>query len=89
MLYGMPIGYSTPLTMTDQSGKIKRGSQGDASVLRPSVIASVPLIFDRIYKNVLTKINAGPPLTRAIFNMAVQYKLDWYERGYDTPIINA
>merc|ERR1719357_1981284 len=27
MLFGIPIGYSTPLTMTDKSSKIKRGSQ--------------------------------------------------------------
>jgi len=50
MLFGIPIGYSTALTMTDNSSKIKRGSQGDASVLRPTIIASVPLILDRIYK---------------------------------------
>lgn len=85
----MPIGYSSPLTMTDQSGKIKRGSQGDASVLRPSCIACVPLILDRIYKNIQAKVEAGPPIAKSIFNMAIQYKLDWYERGYDTPIINA
>lgn len=89
MLYGMPIGYSTPLTMTDQSGMIKRGSQGDASLLHPSIIACVPLILDRIYKNIQAKIEAGPPLAKSIFNMALQYKLDWYECGYDTPIINA
>jgi len=89
MLFGIPIGYSTPLTMTDKSSKIKRGSQGDASVLRPSMIACVPLILDRIYKNVQEKIEAGPPIGKALFNLAVQYKLQWYQWGYDTPIINA
>jgi len=89
MLFGIPIGYSTPLTMTDKSSKIKRGSQGDASVLRPSMIACVPLILDRIYKNIQEKTEAGPPIVKSIFNMAIQYKLEWYESGYDTPIINA
>ena len=50
MSLGIPIGYSSALTMTDTSSKIKRGSKGDASVLRPTILASVPLILDRIYK---------------------------------------
>ena len=43
MMYGVPMGYSTPLTMTDRSTKIKRGSQGDATVLRPTFLAAVPV----------------------------------------------
>jgi len=40
---GIPIGYSSPLTMTDKSSKIKRGSKGDASILKPTVMAAVPV----------------------------------------------
>lgn len=40
---GLPIGYSTPLTMIDSSSKIKRGTKGDARVLKPTVISSVPV----------------------------------------------
>jgi len=88
LLFGLPIGYSTPLTMTDKSSKIKRGSRGDASVLKPTIIASVPLILDRISKTIQDNIAAASPVSRAIFAMALKYKLEWYERGYDTPIIN-
>ena len=88
MLFGIPIGYSTPLTMTDKSSKIKRGSLGDASILRPTMFASVPLILDRIFKSIQEKVDAGSPFSRAIFNMAVEYKAHWYQRGYDTPLIN-
>src|SRR5687768_16119704 len=42
-LSGIPIGYSSPLTMTDKSSKIKRGSKGDASILNPTIMASVPV----------------------------------------------
>lgn len=42
-LSGIPIGYSSPLTMTDRSSKIKRGSKGDASILNPTIMASVPV----------------------------------------------
>lgn len=65
MLFGIPVGYSTPLTMTDKSSKIKRGSQGDASVLRPTIIACVPLILDRIHKNIQEKIDTGSPLKKS------------------------
>ncbi|XP_057366617.1 long-chain-fatty-acid--CoA ligase 4-like isoform X3 [Daphnia carinata] len=89
MLYGIPIGYSNPLTMTDKSSKIKRGSKGDASVLKPTIIASVPLILDRIYKSIQDKVASGSNMKKAIFDLAMQYKLDWFQRGYDTPIINS
>lgn len=75
--------------MTDKSTKIKHGHKGDASVLRPTIVISVPLVLDRICKSVQEKIESGPAVTRAIFHMALEYKLKWMERGYDTPIINA
>lgn len=89
MLFGIPIGYSTPLTMTDKSSKIKRGSQGDASVLRPTIIASVPLVLDRIHKSIQEKIEGGPAITKILFNLAMEYKNEWTDRGYETPIINS
>lgn len=36
-LQGIPIGYSSPLTLTNNSSKIKAGSKGDAVVLEPTV----------------------------------------------------
>jgi len=88
LLYGMAIGYSSPLTMTDKSSKIKQGCKGDATILKPTVIASVPLMLDRIYKGIQENVSNGPPFKKAIFDMALQYKLDWCKAGYDTPIIN-
>ena len=88
MLYGVPIGYSSPLTLTDNSSKIKQGCKGDATVLKPTAIATVPLMMDRIYKGIQEKIENGSPIKKAIFDLAVQYKLDWFKDGYDTPILN-
>lgn len=42
---GVSIGYSTPLTLIDSSSKIKRGSKGDAPILRPTVLTAVPVSF--------------------------------------------
>jgi len=49
---GIPIGYSSPLTMTDKSSKIKIGSKGDASVLRPTVMAAVPVSYWKLLQSV-------------------------------------
>jgi long-chain acyl-CoA synthetase len=87
-LSGIPIGYSTPLTMTDTSSKIKRGCKGDATVLAPTIMACVPLILDRIYKGIQDKVQGGGKVSEAIFNFFYQYKLKWFKRGYNTPLVN-
>lgn len=45
LLTGVPIGYSSPLTMIDSSSKIQRGSKGDASVLHPTCLTAVPVKY--------------------------------------------
>lgn len=50
LLNGVPIGYSSPLTLIDSSSKIQRGSKGDASVLHPTCLTAVPVsIFAHFY----------------------------------------
>lgn len=44
LLTGISIGYSTPLTLIDSSSKIMKGCKGDASVLKPTCMTSVPVI---------------------------------------------
>lgn len=53
---GGSIGYSSPLTLSDTSSKIKKGTKGDATVLRPTVMASVPAILDRVRDGVHKKV---------------------------------
>ncbi|XP_048247393.1 fatty acid CoA ligase Acsl3-like isoform X1 [Haliotis rufescens] len=86
--HGVCIGYSSPLTLTDQSSKIKRGSKGDVSVLQPTLMAAVPVIMDRIYKGVWDKVNGGGKFGQALFSFAYEYKRKQLENGYDTPLLN-
>ncbi|XP_042869237.1 long-chain-fatty-acid--CoA ligase 4-like isoform X1 [Penaeus japonicus] len=88
LMFGVPMGYSTPLTMTDRSSKIKRGCSGDCTVLKPTMMAAVPLILDRIYKGILDKVAAQGPWLQTLFDFALQYKLNWLRRGFETPICN-
>lgn len=43
LLAGVPIGYSSALTILDSSSKIKKGTKGDATVLKPTCMTSVPV----------------------------------------------
>ncbi|XP_014472754.1 PREDICTED: long-chain-fatty-acid--CoA ligase 4 isoform X2 [Dinoponera quadriceps] len=88
LLTGVPIGYSTPLTLIDSSSKIQKGSKGDASVLHPTCLTAVPLILDRISKGINEKVKKSGPFRQAIFNFAYEYKLKWTKRGYETPLFD-
>nr|XP_042706995.1 long-chain-fatty-acid--CoA ligase 4 isoform X2 [Chrysemys picta bellii] len=86
--YGCRIGYSSPLTLSDQSSKIKKGSKGDCTVLKPTLIAAVPEIMDRIYKNVMSKVQEMNYIQRTLFKIGYDYKLEQIKRGYDAPLCN-
>ncbi|XP_061540996.1 long-chain-fatty-acid--CoA ligase 4 isoform X1 [Phycodurus eques] len=87
--YGCPIGYSSPQTLSDQSSKIKRGSKGDCTVLKPTLMAAVPEILDRINKNVMAKVQEMSYVQKKLFNLGYQYKLKQIKKGYDAPLCNA
>jgi len=88
LAFGASIGYSSPLTLFDQASKIKKGTKGDVSVLRPTMMAAVPVIMDRIRVNVMDKVKEGPKLLQMIFQFAYNYKLQQIKRGYDSPLLN-
>ncbi|XP_037496340.1 long chain acyl-CoA synthetase 9, chloroplastic [Jatropha curcas] len=72
---GSAIGYGTPLTLTDTSNKIKRGTKGDATVLRPTVMAAVPAILDRVRDGVRKKVDAKGGLSKKLFDLAYARRL--------------
>ncbi|XP_016366602.1 long-chain-fatty-acid--CoA ligase 4-like [Sinocyclocheilus rhinocerous] len=86
--YGCRIGYSSPQTLSDQSTKIKKGSKGDCTMLKPSLMASVPEIMDRINKNVMSKVQEMNCVQRTLFKLAYDYKLEQIKKGYDAPLCN-
>jgi len=85
---GVPIGYSTPNTMTDMSTAIKRGQRGDATLLKPTIMCTVPLILDRIYKNLTQGISKKGASFSKIFQFCFNEKQRWNEWGYSTPILD-
>uniref|UniRef100_A0A8C3ATT0 long-chain-fatty-acid--CoA ligase n=1 Tax=Cyclopterus lumpus TaxID=8103 RepID=A0A8C3ATT0_CYCLU len=71
------------------STKIKRGSKGDSSVLKPTLMAAVPEIMDRINKNVMSKVQEMNVIQKTLFTLGYKYKLEQIKRGYDAPLCNA
>ncbi|XP_037537600.1 long-chain-fatty-acid--CoA ligase 3b [Nematolebias whitei] len=87
--HGCRIGYSSPQTLADQSSKIKKGSKGDTSVLKPTLMAAVPEIMDRIYKNVMTKVEEMSKFQKTLFVLAYNYKMEQISKGYSTPLCDS
>ncbi|RWS01420.1 long-chain-fatty-acid--CoA ligase 3-like protein, partial [Leptotrombidium deliense] len=85
---GITIGYSSPNRLTDRSTGIKQGAKGDATLLRPTAMAAVPLVLDRIRKAVCTLIDSGGSFLKALFYFLLDYKTFWRNKGFDTPLVN-
>merc|ERR1719192_2866460 len=88
MMFGVPVGYSSPNTMTDMSTKVARGNKGDASILKPTMMCVVPLILDRIYKNIIDSVNKKGANFQKAFEFFYRYKLYWTRNGQKTPIVD-
>jgi len=88
MMFGVPVGYSSPHTMTDMSTKVKRGEKGDASVLKPTMMCVVPLILDRIYKNIIDSVNKRGSNFQKAFEFCYKYKLYWSRNNVATPVVD-
>ena len=85
---GIKIGYSSALTLTDTSPGVRAGDDGDISILKPIGMACVPLIMDRIYKGIQKKISQRGDVMRGLISFCIEYRNEWVERGFDTPIMN-
>lgn len=72
---GSAIGYGSPLTLTDTSNKIKKGTKGDATVLSPTLMTAVPAILDRVRDGVLKKVNSTGGLSKRLFDLAYSRRL--------------
>jgi len=88
LLNGIRVGYGSTLTISDKSSRIKKGSKGDASELRPTVMPAVPEISERIRKAVMAGVAEMNPFRRVLFNFAYKYKLHHKKRNMPTPLFD-
>ena len=46
--------------------------QEDLLIIRPTILVSVPRIYERVYAGIRAKLGEGPALNRKLFNLAVE-----------------
>ncbi|KJH46143.1 CoA ligase 4 family protein [Dictyocaulus viviparus] len=85
---GCKVGYSSPLTLHDRASKIKAGTHGDCHALKPTLMAAVPTIMDRIFKAVSEEVAASPRIMQELFKLNYERKRARYQEGYCSPFLD-
>ncbi len=79
MMAGAAVGYARSIPLLAD----------DLKIIRPTVLASVPRIYERIYNAIHAKLEEGPPLRHKLFTLTVEVGWDRFEhqqgRGAWTP----
>lgn len=85
---GSRVGFANPFTILDSSPAHVPGQTGDLKLIKPKSIIVVPLVLERIQKEIYAKLNKKSSLAAPLFTYFMDYKIRWRARGFDTPIIN-
>ncbi|MFH4974146.1 hypothetical protein AB6A40_000855 [Gnathostoma spinigerum] len=88
LVRGCRIGYSNALTLHDRGSKILKGTHGDCWALRPTLLAAVPAIMDRIFKAVSEEVAAQPRIMQELFKLNYERKRARYQEGYCSPFLD-
>ena len=85
---GCPISYGSPYTLTENSPQTVEGELGDLAVFKPAYIIAVPLVVNRIKLAIEAKVAAKGKTFERLFHSLVEYKQQWTEQGFATPILD-
>lgn len=78
---GCPIGFASPFTLNESAPGLAEGETCDLKLLKPTIMVTVPLVLDRMRKEIYHKLNARTPVSADIFTWLINYKTYWTERG--------
>lgn len=87
-LGGVKVGYATPFTLNESAPGLAEGVKCDLQLLKPTVMTTVPLVLDRMQKEIYAKLEKRTPFSKALFDCLMEYKILWTGRGYGTPIVD-
>jgi len=79
---GAAIGHGHPRTLVDTN---VRNCKGDITELRPTVMAGVPTVYEKIKAGIERKINSAPAIKKKLFELGFNARLAALQKGYDTP----
>ena len=78
---GAAIGYGSPQTLTSTGVKLAKGQEGDAPMLKPTLLVFAPAVLDKIYSGVKDKVAKKGGASAALFNQALQAGYKNYDAG--------
>eukprot|EP00457_Paulinella_chromatophora_P003019 gb/GEZN01003024.1/.p1 GENE.gb/GEZN01003024.1/~~gb/GEZN01003024.1/.p1 ORF type:complete len:763 (+),score=151.79 gb/GEZN01003024.1/:290-2290(+) len=82
LFIGATVGYCSPRTLFDSQCLDTSGQpRGDLTALKPTLLASVPLVLDRLKTGVEQKLSKAPAALRGLFKLARYFKLGNYSAG--------
>jgi long-chain acyl-CoA synthetase len=71
LFWGGTMGYGNPKTLSDNS---VRNCKGDVREFRPTVLVGVPAVWESVKKGIITNVNKGGVIVRALFWGALSAK---------------
>jgi len=69
---GGSIGYGSPHTLTDSGVKHVAGQPGDLKVLKPTFVVFAPLVLEKLYNTIVTKVSGTSGLKQKLFNKGLK-----------------
>src|SRR5699024_2956728 len=78
----MPLSIGTTIAYAQSIDTI----QENLLEVRPTVLTSVPRLFEKVYAKVREEIDDGPAIKKKIFNWAVSVGLERYESYVNAPV---
>ncbi len=88
VIFGIRLAYSSPQTIADTSTAIKKGQKGDLRVLKPTIMASVPIVLERLSKTVYEKLSQTSWFKQLFFKLAYKQKLQYFRACRSTRLLD-
>ena len=82
------VDHGSPYTLTNESPLVVPGELGDVMASQPAYFIAVPLVLIKMKTGIEKKIREKGEAFESFFNFCINYKLDWIDRGYTTPILD-
>lgn len=78
---GAQIGFAHPFTLTDSAPGLASGTKSDLRLLQPTIMIAVPLVLERMRKEIYSKLEARSPISSPLFNYLMDHKIRWTQKG--------
>lgn len=82
---GSKVGFATSFTLTDTAPGLAPGTPSDLRLLQPTFMIAVPLVLERMRKEIYRKLESRSIISAPLFNYLMEYKIKWTTKGSFVP----